>query len=96
MLILFSFPGFEVNVLSYLVDIKAELSRISAQVSAIAAGCESTDTEEEFILPLNTEAQLEKIELKLHDRSARKSLVDSIQFYLYNCVLFKFVQYMYD
>ncbi|OXA56126.1 hypothetical protein Fcan01_09252 [Folsomia candida] len=70
--------GFEVNVLSYLVDIKAELSRISAQVSAIAAGCESTDTEEEFILPLNTEAQLEEIELKLHDRSARKSLLTKI------------------
>lgn len=77
------FTGFEVNVLSYLIDIKTELSRLSAQVAAIAAGSDSgEDSGEEFQLPIATEEQLMEIELKLNERGARKILVNNIQFYL--------------
>ncbi|XP_035703514.1 uncharacterized protein LOC118434342 [Folsomia candida] len=71
--------GFEVNVLSYLIDIKTELSRLSAQVAAIAAGSDSgEDSGEEFQLPIATEEQLMEIELKLNERGARKILFKQI------------------
>lgn len=76
------FKGFEVNVLSYLIDIKAEVGRLSAQVAALAAGCDSADTDEEFQPPIATEDQLTEIEIKLDDRAARKILINNIQFYL--------------
>lgn len=70
--------NFEVTILNHLIDIKTELQRVSAQVSALAAGGPSReDCEDKFQLPINTEEQLAEIESKLDDKEARKSFVSN-------------------